>query len=600
MNKKIKNNDDDFQTGISWNLWKNIIHYCKPYRKHIIALIIIMIAFAIIDSIIPLLTRYAIDNFAIPKKTKGIPLFCLTIIIVAFIRGLTNFLMIVVGGKMNTSINYDIRRDCFNHIQKLSYSYFDKHPIGWLMSRLTSDSTKLSRTMTWGMVDLVWAPAMMILMTIIMLIINWKLAILVLATVPVIFIITILFQKIILEKFRLTRKINSEITASFNEGISGAKTTKTLVREIENLNEFNQTTTQMYNASTSAARYSAIYLPIILIIATCGTALTLWIGGKGIINNTISYGTLVAFLAYVIQFLQPIQDLARRFPEFQSAQASAERIISLLQTKPQIEDKPNNQKTPIIKTIKQISFNNISFHYNPKEPILKNFNLQVEAKQTIALVGDTGAGKTTIINLLCRFYQPTTGTITINNHNYQNIPLKQLQSYIGIVPQTPHLFSGTIAENIRYGRLDASEEQIKQAAEQANATQFINNLPQKFNTQVGENGSNLSTGQKQLIAIARIIIRNPQIIILDEATSSVDTQTEKLIQKAINQTLKNKTSFIIAHRLSTIKNAHRILLLRNGKIIEDGNHHELILKKEEYYKLYTSQFINEKENELLT
>jgi ATP-binding cassette subfamily B protein len=391
----------------------------------------------------------------------------------------------------------------------------------------------------------------------------------------------------------------------------GAKTTKTLVSEEKHLNEFKELTGEMYRSSVIAAVLSSVYAPIVMTLGSIGTALALIYGGKGVnaLPQLITFGTLAAFITYTIQFFEPVRELARVIAEMISAQASAERVMSMIDSEAEIKDSPEviekygdafNPKLNNWPKIKgDISFKNVSFEYTGGEKVLDNLNINIKAGQSIALVGETGSGKSTIVNLACRFYEPTSGEIFIDGINYKERSLLWLQSQLGYVLQTPHLFNGTIADNIKYGKLDATEEEVIEAAKMVNAHEFIMELEKGYETSVGEGGNRLSTGQKQLISLARALLADPKIFVLDEATSSVDTETEMIIQNAVNRLLKGRTSFIIAHRLSTIKSADRILVIQNGKVIEDGNHRSLINKRGYYYKLYTNQFMEEQESALL-
>jgi ATP-binding cassette subfamily B protein len=386
------------------------------------------------------------------------------------------------------------------------------------------------------------------------------------------------------------RRVNSKITGSFNEGIIGATTTKILSREDRNLEEFQTLTSGLRASSIRAATFSALFLPIVLVLGSIGTSLTLWVGGDGVVAGTISYGVFVAFVSYTVQFFEPVREIARIFAELQMAHASAERVMGLLNTEPEIKDQPGlGRNCPPL--VGAIEFENVSFAYNPQEPVLTDFNLKVEPGQTVALVGETGSGKSTIVNLACRFYEPTKGRVLIDGVDYRERPLSWLQSHLGYVLQSPHLFSGSIRENIRYGRLQASDAEVEEAAKMVNAHEFITKLPKGYDTEVGEGGGLLSTGQKQLISFARAILANPSIFVLDEATSSIDTETEMLIQDAIQTVLKGRTSFIIAHRLSTVRSADRILVIRGGKVEEKGSHSQLMAAKGYYYRLYTNQFL---------
>jgi len=591
------------------NLWKKLLFFVKPYRKKMIVLGLFMLALAGVDVLFPLMSKYAIDHFIIPGTTKGIWYFAAIFLTMIIIQSLNVFFFIDIAGKIEMWVSYDIRKKGFEHLQKLSFKYYNKTPIGWLMARMTSDSQRLGEFISWGLVDFVWGFSMMLLIIVIMLILNWKLALIALTVVPLLVVLSIYFQKKILGAYRSVRKTNSKITSAFNEGISGAKTTKVLVRERENLREFQGLTNKMYGSSVQASIFSALYLPVILTLGSIGTGLVLWSGGNEVLANAISYGTLVAFISYTVQFFEPLGELARIFAELQNAQASAERIFSMLEEEVEINDSEEikaeygdilrSNDLDLQKIKGDIHFKNITFAYEEGENILEKFDLKVKAGETIALVGETGSGKSTIVNLACRFYEPQKGSILIDGVDYRERSLLWLHSNLGYVLQTPHLFSGSIKENIRYGRLDATDEEIKIAAELVNADEFIKKLDKGYNSEVGEGGSLLSTGEKQLISFARALIADPRIFVLDEATSSVDTETEMKIQKAIHNVLENRTSFIVAHRLSTIKAADRILVIRNGKITEEGNHHELINRQGYYYRLYTNQFMEEQEEMLL-
>ena len=602
--------EKEYTKRFDFKLWGKLAKHLKPYRKKMILLAVFMISLAGVDALFPLMSKYAVDNFIIPRSTSGLRMFALSFLILILIQTANIFFFIAIAGKIEMGLTYDIRRKAFKHLQMLSFGYYDKTPVGWLMARLTSDCMRLGSFISWGLVDMVWGFSLMFLISIVMLILNWKLALISLAVVPLLIVLSFVFQKKILTAFRLVRKTNSKITGSFNEGISGAKTTKTLVRERENLKEFQLLTGEMYGSSVKAAVFSALYLPVVLSLGSMGTGLALWLGGDMVIVGALSYGTLVAFISYTIQFFEPLHELARVFAELQNAQASAERIFSLLEEKPEIEDSPTilSRYGDVIKgselsetNIKgSINFRGVSFGYKSGAKVLDSFNLEVRAGETIALVGETGSGKSTIVNLACRFYEPDDGEILIDGIEYRERSQLWLHASLGYVLQTPHLFSGTISQNIAYGRLSADKEEIIAAAKLVNAHSFIEKMDSGYNSEVGEGGNLLSTGQKQLISFARAILADPRIFVLDEATSSVDTETEKIIQQAIHNILKGRTSFIIAHRLSTIKSADRIIVLKDGKILEEGNHYELLNQKGYYYRLYTNQFLEEQESILLS
>ena len=503
----LNNKEKSFNKNLDIKLWKEIMLYSLPYKKLIIALSAVMLLVAGVDAILPLLTRYAIDNYIVTEDLNGLYSFSLIYLIIIIIQGINIFAFIYFAGKLETEMAASIREKAFISLQELSLSFYNQRPVGWLIARLTSDIHKLSSIISWGIVDFVWGFAMMFSIVIIMLRLNFRLALITLIVLPVLFIISIYFQRKILNEFRIVRKINSKITGAFNEGISGAKTSKTLVIEDRNCKEFSDLTGKMARSSIKAAIYSSLFLPSVLVLSSIGTGLALWQGGNAVIQDVITYGTLVAFISYTVQFFEPVREMARVFAELQSAQAAAERIISLINTESDIIDseivkekygtilQPKKENWPKIKG--NVEFKNVEFKYNDKEEVFNNFNLKVSAGQKVALVGETGSGKSTIVNLLCRFYEPIDGEINIDGVEYRNHSQSWLHSNIGYVLQDPHLFSGTIKDNIRYGFEKATDTEIKKAADLVQATRFINKLSDGFDTEVGEGGDLLSTGEKK-------------------------------------------------------------------------------------------------------
>lgn len=592
---------------LNLNIWKRFFKYLYEFRSGLFKMAFLMIIVAGIDAVMPLLTRYAIDNFIAEKTTVGLKTFAIAYFGIFALQAINVKLFIMQAGKIETGLAYHIRKLGFKRLQQLSFSYYDNSSVGWLMSRMTSDVARLSEIVSWGLIDMVWAVAMMIGFIIIMLYNNVELTLISMCVVPVLFVIGVFFQRKILKSYRKVRKLNSQITADFSEEVAAAKTTKTLVREDENLKEFKNDADSMRYSAVRAVMFSSLFLPIVISMGSIGTGLALWFGGNKVITEALTYGTFVMFISYTIQFFDPLSRLAETLAELQNAQASAERIITLIETEADIWDEEaviekygdlfNPKRENWEKIYGDIEFKNVNFSYKNGEAVLANFNLKVNSGETIALVGETGSGKSTIVNLLCRFYEPDSGEILIDGKDYRERSLLWLQSNLGYVLQSPHLFSGTIKDNIRYGKLDASQEEIERAAKLVNAHSFIMNMEKGYDTDVGEGGGNLSTGEKQLISFARAIIADPAIFVLDEATSSIDTETEKIIETAIEKTLSGRTSFIIAHRLSTIVSADKILVLRKGKIVEAGNHKELLRRKGYYYRLYTNQLLQEKELE---
>lgn len=592
--------EQDYISRLDFALWRRLLAYAKPYRGHLMGLTGIMVVVALLDAGYPMMTRIAIDRFVVPGTTEGLPLFVAGYAAMVVTQAIFIFLLIAVAGRVETGLCYDLRRRGFRRLQELSFTWYDRTPVGWVMARITSDSERLGETISWGIVDIVWGGAMMFAIAGFMFAMQWRLALVTLAVVPPLIAISLYFQRRILESQRAVRKTNSKISAAYNEGITGAKTTKTLVREEANLDEFRGLSGRMRQHSIRTAIFSSLYLPVVLTLGSVGTGLTLWYGGGGVLAGTITYGVLVAFISYTIQFFDPVRELARVLTEFQSAQAAAERVMSLIETEPDIVDRPEVRERfgdvfePKIAGWPEaggnMEFRDVDFTYPGGETVLSRFNLRVDAGQTVALVGETGSGKSTIVNIACRFYEPTAGKVLIDGVDYRERGLLWHYSHLGYVLQGPHLFSGTVRENIRYGRLDASDEEVESAARLVGADAFIRRLDGGYGAEVGEGGSRLSVGEKQLLSFARAIIADPVFFVFDEATSSVDTETEQLIQIAVKRVLEGRTSFVIAHRLSTIRDADRILVIDKGRIAEDGTHDELVRSGGRYYHLYTNQF----------
>ena len=603
--------EQDFNTDkLDTGLWKKIFIALLKYKKNLIFLVFLMVTIASIDVAFPMFNRYALDNFVNTNgSTESLWTFAALYFGMIVVQGLVVFFFIQQAGKIEMEYAYDMRNTAFRKLQELSFTYFDKTPLGWIMARMTSEIGRLAEIVSWSLIDMIWGLTVMIGITIVMFIVDWKMALLILMVVPVLGFISVKFQRKILDKYRQTRKINSQITGAYSEGITGAKTSKTLVLEDQQIAEFDALTAKMRAESIRAHILSAIFMPIVMGLGAFSLAMILWMGGQQVLVGTMSFGTLMLYTQYAGSFFEPLRQLARLLAEFQMAQASAERVLTLVGTQPDLVDTEAviqaygsilDPKPETYHRLKgEVRFEHVHFHYKPEEPVLTDFNLHVKPGQTIALVGETGSGKSTIVNLICRFYEPTQGTIRIDG-----IPLKErsvgwLHSNLGYVLQAPHLFSGSVRENIRYGKLDATDEEIEAAARLVNAHAFIENLDKGYDTDVGEGGNRLSTGQKQLISFARALIADPSIFVLDEATSSIDTETEQIIQHAIENLMKDRTAFVIAHRLSTIVNADRILVIRKGQIEEEGTHAQLMRLKGYYYRLYTNQFNEDLQNQLL-
>ncbi|MDY0346309.1 MAG: ABC transporter ATP-binding protein [Acholeplasma sp.] len=605
--------DQEFkEEKVNFNTWQKILKTVLKSKKNVVWLIIFVVSLAILESFTPLLNRYAIDTFFKAKEFETLVPFIIINVVVAIGFGLTIWGFIYQAGKIEVAVNYELRKQSFETLQRLSFSYFDKTPQGWVMARMTSDSRKLANIISWGLVDFLWSAMIMLVILIIMFAMNWQLALIVTVAIPFMAVIAIYFRRKILLGYRESRKINSQVTASYNESFMGAKTTKSLAIESENSREFKEKTYDLRRASMKAVLFSAVFSPIMLMISYIVIGVISYEGGRSVLGvgltAVISVGTLYAFIEYAIRFFEPIMQIARILAQFQQAQASAERVVQLIETKPEIHDTdeviaaygdllaPKKENWEPI--VGDVTFKDVTFQYVDNEVILENFNLTVKAGTSVALVGHTGSGKTTIINLLSRFYEPTKGEILIDNKNYKARSLHWLHKRLGYVLQTPHLFSGTVMENIRYGNLDATDEQVISAAKAIGAYDFIKEMEHQYQSEVGEGGNKLSIGQKQLISFARAILADPRILILDEATSSIDSESEKVIQDATDTLLKDRTSFIVAHRLSTIVKSDLIVYLSNGKIVEQGSHKELLAKRGAYFELYKRQFLTEREEKL--
>lgn len=585
--------EEEFTTEYTGKTTQRIVSLTKSYGTWVFGFLISIALVSSIDSYLTFLSKQIIDQAIIPKDQQVLYDIVLRYGGLIITQAIFVFSFIFFAGVLGERIRYDLRKGLFNHLQDLSLSFYNKTPVGWIISRVTSDTDRVAELVTWGLLDVTWGVMNIATAMFFMLIINWKLALIVLAAIPILVIVAIQFRKKILVHFRQARKVNSKITGAFNENITGVRVVKALCREDENLDEFKQITDKMYVASYRAAWLSALFLPVVQIISSFAMGAIVWFGGLQTSYGTLTIGGIQAFISYLIFMLWPIQDLARVYAELQQAIASAERIFSLQDEKPEITDSPSAENIDSIHGA--IEFNDVHFAYQDGETVLKGFNLVVNPGEKIALVGPTGGGKTTIVNLICRFFEPTSGKILLAGVDYKDLTQYSIQSNIGIVLQTPHLFSGSIRENIRYGRLSSKDDEIEYAAELAGASDFIANLEKEYDEDVGEGGNLLSTGQKQLISLARAILSQPEIFIMDEATSSVDTITEELIQQGMDRIMAGRTSIIIAHRLSTIRKADRILVIMDGQIAESGTHSELIHARGYYYRLYTQQFRQEKE-----
>ncbi|MBL9119978.1 MAG: ABC transporter ATP-binding protein [Phycisphaerae bacterium] len=603
--------DEDFKGRFDPRVWRRLVSYLGEHRGAVTRLAIGGAVIAAIEAALPLFVAAMIDEAHANGLTSRLSMI-VTFYLSTFIAfAACVWMFIRAAGEISTGVGYRMRQDCFRKLQELSFSFFDTRPVGWLTSRLTSDCGRISGTLPWVILDLFWGSLLLAATATAMLIIHVRLSLIVFSIVPVLIAASWGFQRLMLHSGRQARRTNSAMTASYNEALQGARTTKTLVREERNLGEFQRLSTEMRGWMMKNSIQSSLYFPVIMTIGAAGAGLALWKGGGDYLSGEgLTLGRLVAFLQFAGVFAQPIQELAQRFADILNASTAAERVVSLLDTTSEIRDHPTvlaamaathapdrafDGGSP---RIREVRFEGVSFWYKPGVPVLTDFNLHVREGQTVALVGATGGGKSTIVSLMARFYEPREGSILLDGIDYRERSLHWLQSNLGVIQQVPHLFSGSIRENIRYGRLDASDAEIETAAKRVNAHDFILSMEKGYDFDVGECGERLSTGQRQLVALARAVLRNPQIFIMDEATSSVDTATERLIQGGIEEVLRDRIAFVIAHRLSTIRRADVILVIDGGRIVEQGTHRELLAKRSRYFELYTNQYAVEREAEL--
>lgn len=618
--------EEEFTGQLTGAVFKRIIQLVRPHWRFVAAFTSAMICVSMMDSIFTLINKQIIDRAVVGGDASILWRMALIWIGLTLFQAVGAFTFIYMVGVLGERIRYDLRKKMFNHLQELSLSYYNQNAVGRLIARVTSDSERVSDLLTWGLLDSTWAVVNIITSAAFMFYINWRLALIVMAVLPLLIFVAVKFRKLILVEYRASRKANSKITGAYNENVTGVRVTKALGREDENLGEFKVLTSEMYRASYRAAWLSALFLPTVQMISAIVLSAIVWYGGIQAEWGFITLGGIQAFISYVTFMLWPVQDLARIYADMQNSIASAERIFKLLDTEPEVKDLSGAIEPETIHG--EIEFDHVDFFYDDQagndhptgkiypeaqgqaaQPgkngdeageetpslVLEDFNLLVKPGETIALVGPTGGGKTTIVNLMCRFFEPKRGVIRLNGRDYTEYTLHGIQSRIGVVLQTPHLFSGTVRENIRYGCLGAADDEIEEAAKVAGAHEFITHLEKGYDQEVGEGGNLLSVGQKQLISLARAVLARPEIFIMDEATSSVDTLTEAQIQRGMEHLMKGRTSFVIAHRLSTIRRADRIIVIQGGKITEMGTHAELLRLRGHYYRLYTQQFRYERE-----
>lgn len=601
---------EQMHKGLPWFGIPKLYPYLKTYGSLLFWMVFMGLVASGADVAVPLFQQYAIDHFIADKTMQGIWGFVGLYVLVIGFQIVSNYISAYGVCKAELYIGRDLRRAAFDHLQTLSFSYFNQNSVGYVHARVMSDTDRIASTLAWGIMEGVWYIAYLIFAVAMMFILNWKLALCVMVIVPVLVLSSMYFQKKLVFLHRKVREHNSQITGAFNEGITGAKTTKTLVIEDKVEREFDGLTGEMKRVSVRAMRFRSIFMSTTAFAASIALAIVLWRGGIITRDGVMLIGTLSVFMNYAQGMMEPIQWLVQVLSALVNVQVNVERFTRLMETESDVRDTPeviekygdafHPKKENWEPLHGDIEFRDVTFHYpDGDENILEHFNMKVPQGTNVAIVGETGAGKSTLVNLVCRFFEPSSGQILIDGRDARERSQLWLHSNIGYVLQTPHLFSGTVLDNLRYGKEDATMEQIEAAVKAVSADAIIERLPDGYDSDVGEGGNSLSTGEKQLLSFARALLADPRIFVLDEATSSVDTVTERLIQNAIEKVMSGRTSFIIAHRLSTIRRADVILVVHNGRIVESGTHAELMKARGAYWQLYTRQYREEQTRSIM-
>lgn len=569
-------------------IYMRLLQYVKPYLPRMIVAIFCIILAASANLYVPWILRDVIDEVLSTKDMKMLNAIAIGIVIVFFLRGIFFFGQTYLMSYIGQKVIIDIREGVYKHLQRLSLSYFEKRQTGKIMSYITNDVAAVQGALVESMIELFTEGMTLIGSLGAMFYLHWKLSLLTLVTLPLVGQAINIFGKKLRTSSMAVQERTADITSILQESISSVRVIKSFAREDYEIERFQKENHQNFRAQMKNSQIMATLTPVIEFLAAIGVTMIIWYGGREVINNNLTAGSLIAFLIYAVNLSNPIKRLSRVYGNIQKAISAAERVFGVLDTKPEIEDMPNAAQLPTIKGY--VSFNHVTFEYKKGEPALQQLNLEVNPGQVVAIVGPSGAGKTTIANLIPRFYDPTDGSITVDGIDIKTVTLQSLREQIGIVPQETILFNGSVHDNILYGKLEASHEEVMNAAKAANAHNFIMDMPEGYETQIGERGSKLSGGQRQRISIARAILKNPRILILDEATSALDTESEKLVQEAVDKLMIGRTSFVIAHRLSTIKRADLIVVMEKGRIAEKGTHTELLAAGGLYSKLYQVQF----------
>ena len=581
-----------------------LLPYLKPYRGTILLMIFLGILSSLADTIYPLFNSYALDHFVAGRTVAGLGGFAALYLGLMVLQGMDDYYSLYQCGRIEMLIDQDLRNKAFNHLQTLSFAYFNQHNVGYIHARVMSDTGKIGELVAWRMMDFVWNVSYIISVFVSMYLLNVRLAFYVTLLVPVAVAVIIYFQRKLIVLNRQIREINSTITGDFNEGITGARSIKTLVIEDRINGDFRRDTAQMYRTSVKTAHHSSLFLSLVTLMSSFALAMVLWQGGLITMEGAAKIGMLSVFMTYAVGILEPIEQTITTIAALIAIQANIERFDALVSEVSDVADSPevierygdnfHPKKENWEPLHGDVEFADVTFRYpDGEENVLEHFSLKIPQGTNVAIVGETGAGKSTLVNLVCRFYEPTEGRILIDGRDARERSQLWLHSSIGYVLQSPHLFSGTVRDNLRYGKPDATDEEIMEAMRLVSADFMLDKMEGGLDAEVGEGGDLLSTGEKQLLSFTRALLSDPRILVLDEATSSIDTVTEKAIQEAIDTIIRGRTSFVIAHRLSTVVDADIILAVRDGRIVEQGTHRELMQKRGYYYQLYRQQFENE-------
>jgi ATP-binding cassette subfamily B multidrug efflux pump len=580
--------DEELEKSFNYHQFKRLLGYVRPYGKQVVLTVLLMIIAAITGLLGPLILKIAIDDYMVEGHYQGLTLLAAAFLGVNLVSVVCMRQRMRVMSVVGQKILFKIRQDMFSHIQKLSFTFYDSRPAGKILVRIINDVNSLSDLLTNGIINVLTDLVTLLAVVFLLFSLHVRLALITLLCLPVMAAIIIVMKKAIRVRWQTVRKKSSNMNAYLHESLAGMRVIQAYVREPETAAVFEQLSRDIRSSWMSAIRVNSLMGPSVELVAATAVALVYWFGIGFQIQGTVTVGILIAFVNYVWRFWQPMANLCNFYNTILMAMASTERIFELLDTQPDIRDYENAEVMPPIAG--EVVFDNVTFYYEKEKPVLKEINMVVKPGETIALVGPTGAGKSTIVNLISRFYDPVEGRILIDGIDIGSVTQHSLRSQMGVMLQDSFIFSGTIMDNIRYGRLDATDDEVIEAARLVHADDFIREMEKGYYTEVKERGSRLSQGQRQLISFARALLADPRILILDEATSSIDTETEILVQKGLEQLLKGRTSFVIAHRLSTIRNAHRIMVIDQGRIVECGSHDELMGAKGAYYRLYTAQY----------